>query len=209
MSRAFGCEWSRCVSGSVRGCCFGDPHQDVLLREGSVARHLSASLRCIVRSGHDPQGLNQFVDVATRVGVMPIPSRVGSCPSFTRQSAARGSGSRRRAGGHRISSGAPLVGGAHHTEVVLGVGSHVWPLVQSIPAPGCRRCTHRSPTNPKPIIVVARQICAGDFRLQVREVPLDRTDLDRFQVDEDGRTVAGEDVHRVSRTVQHVARPVA
>jgi hypothetical protein len=36
----------------------------------------------MVRSGHDPQGLNRFVDVATGVGVMPIPSRLGSCPSI-------------------------------------------------------------------------------------------------------------------------------
>ena len=53
------------------------PHQGVLLRGGSVARHLSAPRGCMVRSGHDPQGLNQFVDVATGVGVMPIPSSLG------------------------------------------------------------------------------------------------------------------------------------
>jgi hypothetical protein len=31
----------------------------------------------MVRSGHDPQGLNQLVDVAGLVGVMPIPSSLG------------------------------------------------------------------------------------------------------------------------------------
>jgi hypothetical protein len=31
----------------------------------------------MVRSGHDPQGLNQLVDVAVLVGVMPIPSALG------------------------------------------------------------------------------------------------------------------------------------
>ena len=31
----------------------------------------------MVRSGHDPQGLNQLVDVAVLVGVMPIPSSLG------------------------------------------------------------------------------------------------------------------------------------
>jgi hypothetical protein len=31
----------------------------------------------MVRSGHDPQGLNQLADVAVLVGVMPIPSSLG------------------------------------------------------------------------------------------------------------------------------------
>ena len=37
----------------------------------------SPRVGCMVRSGHDPQGLNQLVDVATVVGVMPIPSALG------------------------------------------------------------------------------------------------------------------------------------
>jgi hypothetical protein len=37
----------------------------------------SPRLGCMVRSGHDPQGLNQLADVATGVGVMPIPSSLG------------------------------------------------------------------------------------------------------------------------------------
>jgi hypothetical protein len=32
----------------------------------------------MVRSGHDPQGFNQLVDVAVVVGVMPIPSSLGA-----------------------------------------------------------------------------------------------------------------------------------
>jgi hypothetical protein len=69
----------RARSGTWRELKFGVvvqgvPHQGVVLRGGSVARHLSAPLGCMVRSGHDPQGLNQLVDVATAMGVMPIPS---------------------------------------------------------------------------------------------------------------------------------------
>jgi hypothetical protein len=84
------CERARPIGGD--GCSWfvmlrWVPHQGVVLRDGSVARHLSAP-EGMVRSGHDPQGLNQFVDVATGVGVMPIPSRLGSCPSFTRRPAA-------------------------------------------------------------------------------------------------------------------------
>jgi hypothetical protein len=68
----------RCVSAvEVRGWCCEVPHQGVSLRDGSVARHLFAPRGCMVRSGHDPQGLNQLVDVATVVGVMPIPSALG------------------------------------------------------------------------------------------------------------------------------------
>jgi hypothetical protein len=45
-----------------------------------VARLPGICPRCskrMVRSGHDPQGLNQLVDVAVLVGVMPIPSSLG------------------------------------------------------------------------------------------------------------------------------------
>ena len=82
--------------GSAPGC-----------RSECAARLPGICPRCserMVRSGHDPQGLNQFVDVATVVGVMPYPSRLGSCPSFTRRPAARGSGSRRRVGRSRRES---------------------------------------------------------------------------------------------------------
>ena len=73
MSRARVVEWWS--SWSFEEFVDGVPHQGVVLRGGSVARHLSApAVGCMVRSGHDPQGLNQFVDVAVVVGVMPIPS---------------------------------------------------------------------------------------------------------------------------------------
>ena len=38
----------------------------------------------MVRSGHDPQGLNQLVDVAVLVGVMPIPSSLGVVSELSR-----------------------------------------------------------------------------------------------------------------------------
>ena len=61
------CGRGRGRSSSGSWCC-GVPHQGVLLRGGSVARHLSAPVRRMVRSGHDPQGLNQLVDVAVSGG---------------------------------------------------------------------------------------------------------------------------------------------
>jgi hypothetical protein len=81
------CGRGRVSVAEIRYGGFGVPHQGVVLRDGSGARHLSAP-EGMVRSGHDRQGLNQFVDVATGVGVMPIPSRLRSCPSFTRRLAA-------------------------------------------------------------------------------------------------------------------------
>ena len=63
-----GCWWS----------VVGVAHQGPSLsgRAGSAARHLFAP-EGMARSGHDPRGLNQLVDVATEVGFMPITSSLG------------------------------------------------------------------------------------------------------------------------------------
>jgi hypothetical protein len=73
--------WARAVEevsvAVVRARCSGGPHQGVLLRDARLPGICPRCAERMVRSGHDPQGLNQFVDVAVLVGVMPIPSSLG------------------------------------------------------------------------------------------------------------------------------------
>ena len=80
------------------GCC-EVPHQGVLLRGGSVARHLSALFGAHGAVGPRPARTQSVSRRRHRGGSHAVSEcACGSCPSFTRRPAAQGSGSGRRVG---------------------------------------------------------------------------------------------------------------